>query len=94
MTGVRGTTAREKLALYNEDMQRAFIELHRVLRPGGAIALVIGDATVDKSEITTRATMIDWARHAGLVLEQKINKVVFGLYNIMLDESILIFRKA
>lgn len=93
MTGVRGKTAREKLALYNEDMQRTFVEIHRVLRPGARVAFVIGDATVDKSEYTTRATMVDWAKDAGLIFERNIKKIVFGLYNVMLDESILIFRK-
>jgi 16S rRNA G966 N2-methylase RsmD len=93
MTGVRGTSAREKLALYNADMQRTFREIARVLRPGGSAALVIGDATVDKSEYTTRATMIEWAKDAGLTLDRNVKKVVFGLYNVMLDESILIFRK-
>jgi SAM-dependent methyltransferase len=93
MTGVRGSSAREKLALYNGDMQCTFKEIQRVLRPGGRAAFVIGDATVDKSEYTTRATMIEWAQDAGLVLERNIKKIVFGLYNVMLDESILIFRK-
>jgi hypothetical protein len=32
-------------------------------------------------------------RNVDLVLEQKINKVVFGLYDIMRDESIFILRK-
>src|SRR5258705_7060275 len=93
MTGVRGTSAREKLSLYNSDMQETFHELHRVLRPGGRAAFVIGDATVDRSEYTTRATMVEWAHEAGLELERNIKKIVFGLYNVMQDESILVFRK-
>lgn len=93
MTGVRGRTAKEKLKLYNADMRRTFREIARVLRPRGRAAFVIGDATVDRSEYTTRATMIDWARDAGLDLERNMKKIVFGLYNVMIDESILIFRK-
>jgi SAM-dependent methyltransferase len=93
MTGVRGTTAVEKLALYNADMQQMFCEIERVLVPGGRAAFVIGDATVDKSEYTTRATMIEWANKAGLDLERNFKKIVFGLYNVMKDESIIIFRK-
>lgn len=93
MTGVRGASAKEKLELYNADMQRTFREIARVLVSGGRAAFVIGDATVDKSEYTTRATMIEWAQDAGLVLERKFKKIVFGLYNVMLDESIIIFKK-
>jgi tRNA G10 N-methylase Trm11 len=93
MTGVRGRGAKEKLALYNEDMQQMFAEVARVLKRGGAAAFVIGDATVDGGEVTTTATMAEWAEKAGLRLERSIPKIVFGLYNVMQDERILIFRK-
>lgn len=93
MTGVRGRGPREKLALYNEDMRRMFREVARVLKPGARAAFVIGDATVDKSEYTTTQEMSDWAVAAGLEREREIPKIVFGLYNVMLDEKILVFRK-
>ena len=93
MTGVRGRGPKEKLALYNEDMRRMFREVARVLKPGARAAFVIGDATVDKSEYTTTQEMSDWAVAAGLEREREIPKIVFGLYNVMLDEKILVFRK-
>jgi tRNA G10 N-methylase Trm11 len=93
MTGVRGRGAKEKLALYNEDMQLMFAEVSRVLKRGGAAAFVIGDATVDGREVTTTATMAEWAESTGLRLERSIPKIVFGLYNVMQDERILVFRK-
>jgi hypothetical protein len=93
MTGVRGHGAKEKLALYNEDMRRMFAEVSRVLKRGGAAAFVIGDATVNGSEVTTTATMAEWAESSGLHLERSIPKIVFGLYNVMQDERILVFRK-
>jgi tRNA G10 N-methylase Trm11 len=93
MTGVRGRGASQKLALYNEDMQRMFGEVARVLKPGKPAAFVIGDATVDQREVTTTDEMIGWAETAGLKLERSIPKIVFGLYSIMKDEKILIFRK-
>jgi hypothetical protein len=74
-------------------MQRTFREVTRVLRAGARAAFVIGDATVNRLEYTTRATMIAWAQNAGLVLDRNIKKIVFGLYNVMSDESILIFKK-
>ena len=93
MTGVRGRGAKEKLSLYNEDMKEMFREVARVLKPGAAAAFVIGDATVNGEEVTTTDTMATWAQEAGLRLERSIPKIVFGLYNVMQDEKILIFRK-
>ena len=93
MTGVRGTGAKEKLALYNDDMQRMFSEVATVLRPGARAAFVVGDATVDGREVTTTETMAEWGAEAGLRRDRTINKIVFGLYNVMRDEKILIFSK-
>ena len=93
MTGVRGRGPKQKLALYNEDMRRMFREVARVLKPGARAAFVIGDATVDRSEYTTTQQMGNWAVAAGLEREREIRKIVFGLYNVMQDEKILIFRK-
>ena len=79
--------------LYNEDMRRMFREVARVLKPGARAAFVIGDATVDRNEWTTTREMGQWAVDAGLECEREIPKIVFGLYNVMQDEKILIFRK-
>lgn len=93
MTGVRGKGAKQKLALYNDDMKAMFSEVARVLKPGAGAAFVIGDATVDRTEVTTTDEMIAWAEAAGLRRERSIPKIVFGLYNVMQDEKILVFRK-
>ena len=93
MTGVRGRRPKDKLALYNEDMQRMFREVARILKPGARAAFVIGDATVDRIEKTTTSEMGEWAVDAGLEREREIPKIVFGLYNVMQDEKILVFRK-
>lgn len=93
MTGVRGRGAKQKLALYNADMKAMFASVARALKPGAPAAFVIGDATVDHSEVTTTEEMATWAEAAGLRLERRIPKIVFGLYSVMIDEKILIFRK-
>lgn len=93
MTGVRGSGAREKLNLYNRDMRRMFQEVSRVLKPRARAAFVIGNATVDRREYTTTDQMSEWAEDAGMEREREIPKIVFGLYNVMKDEKILIFRK-
>jgi len=93
MTGVRGRGAKQKLGLYNQDMKTMFAEVTRVLKPGAQAAFVIGDATVDGSEYTTTGQMAEWATEAGLKLERTLPKIVFGLYSIMSEEKIQIFRK-
>ena len=59
----------------------------------GQVSVVLGDATVDRSEYTTTKQMSDWAVNAGMERERELSKMVFGLYNVMKDEKILIFRK-
>lgn len=54
---------------------------------------MIGDATVDRREYTTTQQMGEWAVDAGLEKEREIPKVVYGLYSVMQDEKILVFRK-
>lgn len=93
MTGVRGRGAKQKLSLYNDDMQAMFREVARILKRGAPAAFVIGDATVDGREYTTTGQMAGWAVSAGLHLERAIPKIVYGLYSTMSDEQILIFRK-
>jgi hypothetical protein len=93
MTGVRGRGAKQKLVYYNEDMRVMFREVARVLKPGARAAFVIGDATVDGREYTTTEQMSGWAADAGLVQERAIPKIVYGLYSVMSDEKILIFRR-
>jgi SAM-dependent methyltransferase len=91
--GVRGRGAKQKLALYNDDLRASFREWARVLKPGGRAVVVIGDATVDGSEVTTTREMIEWAEAAGLRFERELPKIVFGLYSVMQDEKILFFRR-
>ena len=56
-------------------------------------AFVIGDAIVDRSEYKTTQQMGEWAVDAGLERERELPKIVFGLYNVMIDEKILVLRK-
>ena len=93
MTGVRGKNPKQKLELYNSDMQQMFREVARILKPGASAAFVIGDATVDGREYTTTSQMADWAVDAGLGLERSIPKIVYGLYSMITEEKILIFSK-
>jgi hypothetical protein len=93
MTGVRGRGPKDKLARYNEDMKAMFAEVARILKPGAGAAFVIGDATVDGSEVTTTDEMVGWAEDVGLHKQRSIPKIVYGLYSVMKDEKILVFSR-
>ena len=90
--GVRGR-GEERVRLYNEDMISAVSEMARVLKPGRYASLVIGNATYQGEVIDTVDLVIREAEKCGLALIKNIDKIIFGLYNVMQRENILIFRK-
>ena len=90
--GVRGKGQR-RIDLYNEDMKRSLEEMYRVLKPGKYAVIVIGNATYQGKEIKTVEFIIDYAEKIGFKLVKNIDKIIFGLYNVMQKENILIFKK-
>jgi len=90
--GLRGK-GEARIGLYNEDMRVCLDEMFRVLRPGKCAAIVIGDAKYMGQEVGTVAFVTDRAKDIGFELLADVNKIIFGLYNVMQKESILIFRK-
>ncbi len=90
--GVRGK-GKFKIELYNEDMKKAYNEMYRVLKPGRYAVIVIGNATYQGKEIPTVDFTIDYMENLGFKLEKNIPKIIFGLYNMMKKENILIFKK-
>ncbi|HUS81201.1 MAG TPA: hypothetical protein VM283_08030, partial [Armatimonadota bacterium] len=91
--GVRGTGKR-RFELYERDMRIAAREMHRALKPGARCAVVIGNVTYQGEEVDTSGMFVRACADAGLDLERSIDKIIFGLYNVMQKEYILIFRKA
>ncbi len=90
--GVRGK-GKNKIELYNSDMEKAYLEIDRVLKPGKYCAIVIGNATVNKQETKSVEMTIESFEKMGYTLEKNIDKIIFGLYNVMQKENILIFKK-
>ncbi len=90
--GVRGSGA-EKVLLYDKDMETCLREMHRVLKPEKMAAIVIGNATYQGQEVKTIALIEKMAKSMGFKEVKNINKIIFGLYNVMKKESILIFKK-
>ena len=90
--GVRGV-GKAKIQLYDEDMKQSYREMYRVLKPGKFAVIVIGNATYQGREIQTVKFTIDFMRSIGFELIRNIDKIIFGLYNVMQRENILIFKK-
>jgi DNA modification methylase len=90
--GVRGN-GQKRIDLYNEDMKRCLEEMYRVLRPGKYAVIIIGNATYQGKEIKTVEFIIYYAEKIGFRLVKNIDKIIFGLYNVMQKENILIFKK-
>ncbi len=90
--GVRGT-GKTKVDLYNSDLINAYQEMDRVLKSGKFCSIVIGNATVDKNEVNTVDYTIELFREMGYSLEMNVDKIIFGLYNVMQKENILTFKK-
>ena len=90
--GVRGN-GRSRVELYNDDMKKSYSEMYRVVKPNRYAVIVIGNATYQGQEINTVNFSIDYMESIGFSLVKNINKIIFGLYNVMKKENILIFRK-
>ncbi|MBI5326806.1 MAG: hypothetical protein HZB80_00695 [Deltaproteobacteria bacterium] len=91
--GVRGK-GKERVELYNSDMKKSYSEMYRILKPNKYAVIVIGNATYQGEEVKTVEFTIEYMTKLGFKLEKDILKIIFGLYNVMKKENILIFRKA
>jgi DNA modification methylase len=90
--GVRGTGL-NKFELYDKDMEKAYSEMYRVLKKGKYCVIVIGNVTFQGQEINTTQNVIDYCEKIGFKTIKKMEKIIYGLYNVMQKEYILIFQK-
>ena len=90
--GVRGKN-QSRVELYNNDLIRSLKEMYRVLKPNKYAAIVIGNATYLGQVVKTVEFTIAQAEKIGFKLVKNIDKIIFGLYNVMQKENILIFMK-
>ncbi|MEN6371093.1 MAG: DNA methyltransferase [Armatimonadota bacterium] len=98
--GVRGS-GQAKLEAYNQDMRTAISEMTRVLKPGGRCAIIIGNPKFSGKPIEADRLVDRYCQDAGLQiledrgldLSHRIPKTVYGLYNMITEEQILLFKK-
>jgi fucose permease len=74
-------------------MKKSLEEMFRILKPKRYAVIVIGNATYLGEEIKTVEFTLDYAEKVGFKLVRNMDKIIFGLYNVMLKENILIFQK-
>lgn len=90
--GLRGSL-NGRVQLYYDDMKRSLEEMARVMKPNKFALIVIGDATFNGRTLNTVDFVTEYASAVGLRLAKAIDKTIFGLYNVMQKEKILIFEK-
>jgi len=90
--GVRGTGL-NKFELYDKDMEKAYSEMYRVLKKDKYCVVIIGNVTFQGQEINTTQNVINYCEKIGFRTIKKIEKIIYGLYNVMQKEYILIFQK-
>lgn len=90
--GVRGSGI-NKFKLYDEDMEKAYIEMYRVLKKGKYCVIIIGNVTYQGQEIDTTQNVINFCEKLGFTTIKKLAKIIYGLYNVMQREYILILKK-
>ena len=90
--GVRGTNS-NRIVLYNQDLMKSIDEMFRVLKSGKFCVIIIGDASYLGERIKTVDFTLQYAEKSGFKLIKNIDKIIYGLYNVMQKENILIFQK-
>ncbi len=90
--GVRGIGS-DKFRLYNSDMSKCLKEMYRVLKPNKFCVIVIGNVTYQNQEVDTAGITIESGKRVGFEFLEVVDKIIFGLYNVMKKEYILFFRK-
>jgi len=90
--GVRGSGF-NKFELYYKDMEKSISEMYRVLKPGKYCVIVIGNVTFQEKEVDTTDRVIQFAKKTGFSFKKKLDKIIYGLYNVMQKEYILFFKK-
>lgn len=90
--GVTGR-GKEKIQRYEEDMQKVYSEMYRVLKEGRQAVIVIGEAKIDGEQTHTVEDAITYCKNIGFDLKENLPKKIFGLYNTIKDERVLFLEK-
>ena len=83
-----------KVAMYYEDLKEAIKNIYWALKPGGMLAIIIGDSTVNGKKIPTTMTTKKFCEEVGFKFEKLIFNPLLGARNRAIrGESIIICYK-
>jgi len=83
-----------KVSMYYEDLKESIKNIYWALKPGGKLAIIIGDSTVNGKKIPTTITTKKFCEEAGFKFEKLIFNPLLGTRNRAIrGESIIICEK-
>jgi len=83
-----------RVAMYYEDLRKSIENIFWSLKPGGKLAIVIGDSTVNSKKIPTTLTTKKFCEGAGFKFEKLIFNPLLGARNRAIrGESVIICKK-
>jgi len=83
-----------KVAMYYEDLKEAIKNIYWALKPGGKLAIIIGDSTVNGKKIPTTMTTKTFCEEVGFKVEKLIFNPLLGARNRAIrGESVIICEK-
>lgn len=84
----------KKVTMYYEDLKESIENIFWAIKPGGKLAIIIGDSTVNGKKIPTTLTTKRFCEEAGFKFEKLIFNPLLGARNRAIrGESIIIFKK-
>ena len=83
-----------RVAMYYEDLKESIKNIFWTLKPGGKLAIIIGDSTVSGKKIPTTMTTKKFCEEAGFKFEKLIFNPLLGARNRAIrGESVIICKK-
>ncbi len=83
-----------RVAMYYEDLKESIKNIFWALKPGGKLAIIIGDSTVNGKKIPTTVTTKKFCEEAGFKFEKLIFNPLLGARNRAIrGESVIICEK-
>jgi len=83
-----------RVAMYYEDLKESIKNIFWTLKPGGKLAIIIGDSTVNGKKIPTTITTKKFCEEAGFKFEKLIFNPLLGARNRAIrGESVIICEK-
>ncbi len=83
-----------KVALYYEDLKESIKNIFWALKPGGKLAIIVGDSTVNGKKIPTTIMTRRFCEEAGFIFEKLIFNPLLGARNRAIrGESVIICTK-